>query len=139
VTQQPFSEKAFIAVALAQQANGAPAEITAVLNQLPFDPARLSPADVVEHVDALMARLYQRGSLSCPGHRWLSEPIPSIAGHLKHLLVTGSISWEARRGWYYSEVTSYFFVTPGGCLGSVWYMVKLFLAYQRAVRATKTR
>jgi hypothetical protein len=39
-------------------------------------------AELIDHVDAVMDELFRAGRLTCPGHRWLSEPVPSIRHHL---------------------------------------------------------
>jgi hypothetical protein len=103
----------FIAAAVAEQASGAVAEISAVLNRLPREVLDGPDGRVVDAVDALMDELYRHGRLHCPGHRWLSgPPPPSIREHLVRLHVGGNLFRDTATGtWTWSRFTSYFTVT----------------------------
>lgn len=105
----------FIAVAAAEQASGAVAEVSAVLNRLPGELLRGPDDRVVDAVDALMDELYRQGRLHCPGHRWLSGPPPqSIRGHLVRLHADGNLLRDAATGrWTWSRFASYFTVPEG--------------------------
>ncbi|WP_405922883.1 hypothetical protein [Streptomyces sp. NBC_00035] len=74
-------EDAFIAAARAEQAEHFHAEICGVLNRMPPPLLDGPDAEVIDAVDNLMDDLFRRDILSCPGHRWLSGPLPeSIRG-----------------------------------------------------------
>ena len=100
----------FIAATASEQASGAVAEISAVLNRLPREFLRGPDDRVVDAVDALMDELYRQGRLHCPGHRWLSgPPPPSIREHLVRLHAGGNLLRNAATGmWTWSRFTSYF-------------------------------
>ncbi|GAA0547463.1 hypothetical protein GCM10009546_06920 [Actinomadura livida] len=104
----------FIAATIAEQHHtSGPAEICAVLNRLPPTLLTAPDAQVIDQVDALMDDLYRQGALTCPGHRWLTTPPPTIHNHLLNLHTQGHIHRHAATGeWRWNDVTSHFSLRP---------------------------
>ena len=85
-----------------------------MLNRLPPEFLRGPDDRVIDVVDALMDELYRHGRLICPGHRWLSRPLPSIREHLVRLHAAGHLFRDAASGaWAWSGCTSFFKVVEG--------------------------
>ena len=99
------TEEAFVRATLAVYSDGLALDVTRVLNRLCPDACGVSPARVIAEVDSIMEELYRRRVLTCPGHRWLFEHVPSIAGHLTGLFSQGYITWS-EAGWAFTTVTS---------------------------------
>jgi DNA-binding transcriptional ArsR family regulator len=97
------------AAALRSETGSHELEICAVLDRLPSS-AVLGAADaeLIDHVDAVMDALFRAGRLTCPGHRWLSEPVSSIRHHLTALFEQGHVRRDPGGRWGYQGVTSYF-------------------------------
>jgi len=104
------SAEAFIRATFAVFPNGLALDITKVLNILCPDACGGRPDIVIAHVDALMDALYQRCLLSCPGHRWLSQKVLSISGHLVELFEQHHVQWS-EKGWSFETVTSIYSFT----------------------------
>ncbi len=87
-------------------------EICVVLNNMPTDLLKKHGETIIYTLDAIMDDLYKKGELSCPGHRWLSGPLPaSIRGHLIHLFEEGLIFQDKETYfWNFKEVTTYFYI-----------------------------
>ena len=98
------TEADFIAATLSAFPDGLALDIAVVLNMLSAPICK--PAKLIAHVDGLMSILYDRGVLTCPGHRWSNTPVPSIAGHLSSLLESGKLRWSLSAGWTSHRVTS---------------------------------
>lgn len=99
------TEDGFVKATLAIYSDGLALDITRVLNHLCPDACGAAPAHVIAQVDSIMADLYSRSVLTCPGHRWLSDHLPSIAGDLTGLFNQGYITWSGA-GWAFTTVTS---------------------------------
>jgi len=99
------SESAFIDATFAAFPDGFALDIAKVLNLICLDACGGQPETVIAHVDALMEGLYQRRLLFCPGHRWLSEAVPSIAGQLIALFSERNLRWTDA-GWSFEKATS---------------------------------
>jgi hypothetical protein len=102
-------EEAFIRATFATFPDGLALDIAKVLNVLCPDACGGHPETVIAHVDALMEGLYQRRALFCPGHRWLSHHVESIAGHLVFLFEGRYVQWS-EAGWSFEEATSIYFL-----------------------------
>ncbi|MCC6873580.1 MAG: hypothetical protein IT378_04655 [Sandaracinaceae bacterium] len=100
--------EAFLRISLELQRRGGPVDITEVLDALPAEHARGEDAAVIAAIDAIMDDLYQERRLTCPGHKWLSEPLPSIEGHLVRLFELGHVRRDRSGRWERRELTSYF-------------------------------
>lgn len=104
----------FLAVSSALQAEtGNPVlEICAVLDRLPSASfSGVCDGQLVDEVDSVMDELYRRGRLSCPGHRWLSDAVPSIRNHLKVLFDKGHVYRDpGTGGWAWKGVTCLFVI-----------------------------
>ena len=104
-------QAAFLAAAAALRSEtGDPVlEICAVLDRLPSSAVLgVADAELIDHVDAVMDELFRADRLTCPGHRWLSEPVPSIRHHLTALFEQGHVRRDPGGRWGYKGVTSYF-------------------------------
>lgn len=112
----PGMEDAFIAAARAEQVEHIHAEICGVLNRMPPPLLDGPDAEVIDAVDNLMNDLFRRDILSCPGHRWLSGPLPeSIRGGLNKLLLEGCIRRDPSSGrWSWDRYTAYFHLREPG-------------------------
>jgi hypothetical protein len=97
---------------------GGPAEISQELEQLPPDAFTRDDAALIAATDAIMSGLYDEKRLTCPGHRWLSEEVPSIRGHLIRLYDDRCVHRDASGHWRYSSLTSHFVV---GSRWSAWW------------------
>ncbi|MEV0090419.1 hypothetical protein [Streptomyces sp. NPDC050738] len=103
-------QDAFVAAAFAEQTyTGGPIEICGVLNRMPRALLEGDEAQAIDVLDAVIDELYRAGELSCPGHRWRSEPRPdSIRGNLTAVYEAGHVRCDPQNGRWTFGRFSYF-------------------------------